>query len=723
MIGGATGVGTIIDNDAPNINNGSANVSEEGLPGGIKDTAGTVDTTDSATVSGHITISNGGGTPSVTLTAPTATLTSNGVPVIWSGDGTQTLTASIADAPVAKLTIDNAGNYTFTLFKSIDHSGINAEDIKSIDFGISATVGGATGTGTLTINIEDDAPTTKALSHDLAVIDTNLMIVLDISGSMNDPSGIGNQTRLQSAIQSIKTLLDGYDSAGDVKVRLVTFSTHAEAQGSKWTTVAEAKTMLAGLVANGGTNYDEALGDAKTAFADPGKIANAQNISYFFSDGKPTFGSGNTGELTPTGQSPGSPATNGTGFDQTGSDTGIQSAEEATWTNFLNANQIKSYAIGMGTGITNPDPLNPIAYDGQTESNLNGIVVSDFSDLNDVLADTIIDKVTGQLLTGGLLGTNAGVGADSGYVKSITVAGVTYNYNPASGGSMTVSGGTSAGTFNSIDNTVTVAMASGGKLIVDMDDGSYTYFAPQSIPSSFVERFDYVITDRDGDTASSYVTINVDRTNLAIGTTGADNLNGVAGSDLLLGREGDDTLTANDGNDRLLGGAGNDILSGGAGADKLYGNDGNDKLDGGASNDLLVGGAGNDTLTGGLGVDVFKWELADAGTIGAPAKDKITDFNSASASAGGDVLDLRDLLVGENHTGTDAGNLANFLHFEKVGSDTVIHVSNSGAFAGGFNAAKDVEVITLQNVDLIGSFSSDQQIVADLLNKQKLITD
>jgi Ca2+-binding RTX toxin-like protein len=183
----------------------------------------------------------------------------------------------------------------------------------------------------------------------------------------------------------------------------------------------------------------------------------------------------------------------------------------------------------------------------------------------------------------------------------------------------------------------------------------------------------YTITDIDGDSASGSVNISLDSNNTMLGTAG---------------------------NDVLIGGAGNDVISGGAG------------------NDLIQGGAGNDTLTGGLGADVFKWTLADAGTTSAPAHDVITDFNVASPASGGDILDLRDLLVNEN-----AGNLTNYLHFEKSGSDTIIHISSTGAYSGGFNAAQDVQVILLQGVDLVGSGNTDQQIIQNLLDNQKLITD
>ena len=289
-----------------------------------------------------------------------------------------------------------------------------------------------------------------------------------------------------------------------------------------------------------------------------------------------------------------------------------------------------------------------------------------------------------------------------------------------------------------------------GGLATILDNDADTVFEPQVIQ--------YTLTDADGDTSSATLRLNLMqddisgtsgnntivgtiRNELISGLAGDDNLSGGAGFDIIKGGAGndiidggadDDQLYGGDGNDSISGGTGNDEIYGDAGNDTLLGNDGNDLIYGGAGNDsingglgadTIVGGAGNDTLTGGgIGVDTFKWELADKGVTGAPATDSVTDFNAASVPLGGDVLDLRDLLSGENHL-VGAGNLASYLHFEKVGADTVVHVSDNGSFAAGFNAAKDVQVITLQGVDLVTGFANDQAIIQDLLTKQKLITD
>src|SRR5207247_4524245 len=125
-------------------------------------------------------------------------------------------------------------------------------------------------------------------------------------------------------------------------------------------------------------------------------------------------------------------------------------------------------------------------------------------------------------------------------------------------------------------------------------------------------------------------------------------------------------------------------------------------LTGSSGNDILYVGSANDSLTGGSGADVFAWTLADAGAKGAPAVDTISDFNVASPSAGGDLLDLRDLLQGESNAALDK-----YLEFDtsSVPGSTVIHISSSGGFTAGAtwdasHAGSENQRIVLSGVDL-----------------------
>jgi T1SS-143 domain-containing protein len=728
-----TTINVVAVNDAPTIGPASASVSEEGLPGGQPDTSGTVDTTDSAVVTGTIPITDvDGPSTTVTLMAPAPGLTASGFAVTWSGSGTNTLTATANGQTVATLTVDNAGQYTFTLLEPVDHAGLNVEDVRTLDFGVTVSDGSLNASSTLTINIEDDAPPAlPPITETLAITNTNLMIVLDVSGSMGTLDGVNGTSRLASAVTSINRLLDSYAEFGDVRVRLITFSTNAAAQGNVWTDIATAKAQLAALTAGGGTNYDEALGDAITAYASSGKLAGAQNISYFFSDGLPTFGSGTTNELTPPGQSPGTPATNGTGNSQTGSDTGIQPAEEAIWTNFVATNNINSFAVGFGAGITDVTYLNPIAYDGQTGTNTNGILVSNFNDLDRTLAETLpATSASGEFTTSGSLFSGSAFGGDGGHVRTITVEGTTYTYDPAGDGSVAASGGPNRGSFDTVTNTLTVTTTAGGTFVVGLDTGTYVYNRPSAgVTTSLVETMSFTLADKDGDTTSSSLTANFRQAVVTYGTGGADTINGTADPDIISAGGGDDTVNGLAGNDALYGQDGNDTLNGDDGNDALYGGAGTDVLNGGTGNDLLEGGAGNDTLNGGAGVDTYTWSAGDKGVAGAPAVDTITDF---AAGSGGEVLDLRALLIGEKASGSGA-NLQRYLDldFTSIPGSTVIRVSTTGGYnvAGDYNAAVHDQSIILNGVDLrtalpgLPPSPTEADVLQRLLDLGQLITD
>ena len=99
-------------------------------------------------------------------------------------------------------------------------------------------------------------------------------------------------------------------------------------------------------------------------------------------------------------------------------------------------------------------------------------------------------------------------------------------------------------------------------------------------------------------------------------------------------------------------------------------------------------------------------------------------------ASGGDTLDLRDLLVGASHVGTNPGNLDRYLDFDtSTAGTTVIRISSTGGFTNGtYAAASEDERITLQGVDLrsafgLGAGASDNQIIQELLTRSKLVTD
>jgi len=155
-------------NEAPTIRSDAAVVSEEGLEGvGLPDDTGSDDTTDAATDSGTMVVSDPDGDPvtvSLTTTGLAALgLESNGVPIVWAlSDGGHTLTGTAGGDPIITITIDDDGNWEVELTGPVDHEDTSVEDDLSFNVQVTVDDGSETGSGTLTVTIEDDSPVVTA---------------------------------------------------------------------------------------------------------------------------------------------------------------------------------------------------------------------------------------------------------------------------------------------------------------------------------------------------------------------------------------------------------------------------------------------------------------------------------------------------------------------------------------------------------------------------------
>ena len=694
-------------NDAPVITSGAAAVvvSEEGLPNGVPDTLPDIlDTTNSPTANGTITASDADGDPlTMTLGAPNTPLTSGGVTIAWTlQNGGHTLVGKAGATTIITATITDAGAYTMTLTGPIDHPLANQEDNKTFAVPVTVSDGHTTTPTTLSVTIEDDSPKAEPVEVSVVPTDskTNVMLILDLSGSMDTSSGLTGLTRLDVAKAAINEVLDQYDNRGDVMVRIVTFSDTGAAVGSAWQSVANAKAAIAGLSAGGSTNYDAALPAAMGAFTDGTKLTGpgTQNVSYFLSDGDPTAGHG------------------------------VNQTEQQNWESFLKTNNIVSFALGISDVAPQTANLDPIAFDPASGLQLadTPIRVTDLGQLANALVFTI-PPVTGSVLTGAGGATSNSFGADGGFVQSITVDGVTYTFNPAANGG--AGGITTSGSFTYDGTTKTLTVDTdtsvvGGELAMVMTTGAFTFHPPTGFSS---ESVDFVLVDRDGDTASStiyfsaaggpdhppivrddHVITNIsggsgtnivipdyallyndgDTDGQTIAITGA--ITNVLGASSVTHASGNVTFTDNNTNggsftytgsttspvasdtgdvtiDRsqtgttLTGTGFGEILIGRDGTNNtINANEGNDVLVGGTGNDTLNGGAGADMMTGGGGIDTFIINSAQSpGTIGGSGDagtisgyDIITDFATAT-----DILNLQGTAApatGTNVNGTDS---------------------------------------------------------------------
>ena len=489
---------------------------------------------------------------------------------------------------------------TETLSAALKNPTDNGAQVSSLgNVGLVATdTNGDIATGSVNLAVKDDVPTATPASNSGQAVspDTNLLITLDLSGSMGDLSGVGGLTKLQLAEQAILNLMQQYDTLGHVKVELVTFSDTARNASGGWVDLsdpaakANLTNIILGLSAGGGTNYDAALTLDMADYATSGKLtgSNVQNVAYFLSDGQPTSGDGISG--------------------------GLNTGRQGAWTSFLNTNDINSFALGMGSASNQPAfqaALNPIAFDGRgAGTDTNAIVVTD---LNQLIA-TLVSTVNASPVSGNLIGgLSANLGADGGHFLSLVVNGVdgagsstTYTFDPSNPTTpISVSGTNHEISFDVSTDMLTVQTVS-GTLALDMGGanvGQYIYTPAASVTSA-TEQFGYNVIDGDGDTAGSTLTVTIS------------------------------PPAASATNQVLIGGSGADPLNGGQGDDILIGNGGNDTLNGGAGSDILFGGAGNDTFVVASGNSPAV--LGGSGNNGTiSGYDVITDFNSSS-----DILNL-----------------------------------------------------------------------------------
>ncbi|QXH34508.1 retention module-containing protein [Pseudomonas muyukensis] len=413
-----------------------------------------------------------------------------------------------------QLQLNADGSYTYTLTSAPKTPGGADDGANTLNeyFTYKATDAlGNSVTSTIAINIVDDLPSVSSAVRSIipGQVDSNILLVIDVSGSMDVASGVPGLSRLELAKQAINALLDKYDEMGDIKVQVVTFATGATLQTPVWVTIGEAKSLIAGLTANGSTYYDSAASKAQEAWVTSGKLVGAQNISYFFSDGEPTSGHSMT------------------------------AVRETAWETFLDNNAIKSYAIGMGSGV-NEGNLNPLAYDGSSHTDTNSVVVTDLNQLNAVLSGTVQGApITGSLMSGG------DFGADGGFIKALLVDGTTYTYDPKANGGQggyTVSGGVDKAMFDTVGNSLNIKTSLGGTLLVNMDNGEFTYTPPKDNGSSQVERFTFTASDNDGDTRSATLTVNINSNSAPL--AGADHIiSNISGATLTVPAE---ALLAND---------------------------------------------------------------------------------------------------------------------------------------------------------------------------------
>ncbi|MCF5866429.1 type I secretion C-terminal target domain-containing protein [Aeromonas veronii] len=476
--------GVTITNLIPQGAGGDAIVYEDDLLAGRgeNESAGSDSSKESTTVPGSFTISAPDGVQ--TLSVGGINIVVNGVVAGFPLSGVTTPlgnTLTITGYNSASGLV----SYSYTLNDNEAHPTANGNNSLFEDFAVSLVDSdGDSATNTLSVQIVDDVPVQPVELNmrveELSNPGVNLMIILDTSGSMDfDAEASGFITRMAVAKASIMKLINDYDDLGNVMVRLVGFASTATTNflgsGEIWLTAAEALDVIDDItddLGNGGTDYDDALLKAMSAYDSAGRIIGGENVLYFLSDGEPT-------------ESTSWPGVAGSGSN------GINLAEQTEWQNFLTDNEIKAYALGMGGGASST-ALEPISYNGATGAEQPAIIVTDLSQLASTLSGTVQVPTTGNLLV------DAGVefGADGPADLPITSISHDADGNPATPDVVYTTAYTG---YNPVTQVLTIPTHGGGTLSVNLLTGAYSYSLSLDVADDYTETFHYTISDADGD--------------------------------------------------------------------------------------------------------------------------------------------------------------------------------------------------------------------------------
>ncbi|MBL0463776.1 retention module-containing protein [Aeromonas dhakensis] len=550
----------------------------------------------------------------------------------------------------------------------------------------------------------------------------NIAFMVDSSGSIGTSAMNTIKSQLAQVFSSLKASA-GTDGAGMVNIFLVDFDTMANKSVSVNLKDSNALSQLQAILdsmdgstnSGGGTNYEDVFKTTANWFnsSTTQGNTNAKNLTYFITDGKPTY------YLSSEGSNP--------LIDDYPNDSRDVYLNQLLQNGYVPGQVYKSsgytiidaqgavYKVDTKGASTKIGYMRPDGLGGYTYSTLDG-------DGRNTTNTTITNSVAGfALLTGmGVTVEAIGLGANISYndLKSYDSDGVIMtgvNANDLANAIL----GTSV---NNLPGSDRIDGGAGDDILfgdaihfAGINGEGYAaikqYVAGKLSAGSVTDAqvHDY-ITDHasEFDQSSSN-----DKADVLIGGDGNDILFGQGGDDFLFGGAGNDILFGGAGNDTLYGESGNDTLYGGSGNDTLFGGIGDDTLSGGLGNDILVGGLGNDILKGDGGADTFTWLQGDT-AAGSVAKDYVVDFSKAE----GDKLDLSDLL---DHDGSrNQNDLKSLLSVFQDSEGVHLQVKESSA------APVTQEIVLMNHTfdSLTGSAAAtSSQVIDYMLNNNMLDID
>ncbi|MGE8146363.1 LapA family giant adhesin, partial [Pseudomonas frederiksbergensis] len=476
----------------------------------------------------------------------------------------------------------------------------------------------------------------------------NIAFMVDSSGSMSASSISAAKDSLTSVFNTLKQSMGG--NSGTVNIFLADFDTQVNKSVSvnlnDPNALASLKAVLDSMSSGGGTNYEDVFKTTANWFQSADAVANtgAKNLTYFITDGKPTY--------YQSGESTNPNLYGSVKLDSVINTTNYQLGKAVSLVPD-STHQIDITAAGAVTVWTKSGGSWSYTTPGSLHAQGDGTYEFSYRGGDGNTTDgTTTTNATDSFALLGKYSTVEAIGLNSG---------VTLNdLKPYDSDKTPQTNIDPKDLANSIIGHTEATLP--GSDTVNGGDGNDILFGDlvsfNGIAGEGYQAMQAFVAQQTGVDVSKVTTSNVHQF-ITEHYTAFD----VSG--------------AHDGNDTLLGGSGNDILFGSGGNDTLDGGKGNDILLGGTGNDTLMGGSGNDILIGGSGADTFVWKAGDTGS------DVIKDFKASE----GDRIDLRDLLQGETGSTID-----NFLKITTVDGVSSLQVSSAGKFNSADAAAATPDV-------------------------------
>ncbi len=427
------------------------------------------------------------------------------------------------------------GAYTYTLVHALDHStAINNILTDSFTYTVKDS-NGKEYSSHLDIAVHDDAPVINgdsALVVPVAAVNTNLLLTLDVSGSMGvNYVGVTHKTRFDVAKDALINTIHEYANAGNVNVNLTLFNATALNEG--WMSSKDALTYLSNLTMNGinvyhnggsplfpydYTNYEAGLQGTYTNYSVNLPTAD-KTVAFFISDGVPTNeNNDNTANLTD--------ATNYGVHDSIGS-TYLDQPYLTTWNSFITNNHIDLSVIGISNSIT-PEAQNYLN-EVQAVSGGTATIITDLTQLASAMVPAQV-TTSGQLFeSNGSAGIN--FGADGEHVMQLTYLGA----NNANDHNVAYTYDASNTTANPIQ---TIQLSGGESMDVNFKTGAFVLHTPVSSDGSdIMQNFSVSVSDTDGDTVTHNMNLLIafDKTYTYDGTTPINAGAGIDTIDLSIG--------------------------------------------------------------------------------------------------------------------------------------------------------------------------------------------